>query len=72
MDGHYREVQEATQPILQAQTYYGKVGAFEGAGYQAEGLYRPEVDCIMFSRNRPDFCRVCSEAIEAVIDLYTE
>ncbi|MEE9162946.1 MAG: M64 family metallopeptidase, partial [Candidatus Neomarinimicrobiota bacterium] len=72
MDGYFREVKEATQPILQAQTHYGKVGAFEGAGYQARGLYRPEVDCIMFSRNRPDFCRVCSEAIETVIDLYAK
>jgi len=48
------------------------VGAFEGAGYQAKGLYRPQVDCIMFSRNPDGYCRVCAEAIERMIDLYAE
>ncbi len=48
----------------------GTVGAFEGASYESTGLYRPEVDCIMFTRNPVGFCRVCSRAIERVIDLY--
>jgi len=52
--------------------YYGKVGAYEGAGYLAKGLYRSEVDCIMFSRNRGEFCKVCSEAIENMIDWYVK
>ena len=47
------------------------VGAFEGAMYEAKGYYRPEVDCIMFSRNQVPFCDVCSGAIEKVIDLYS-
>jgi hypothetical protein len=51
---------------------YGAVGAYEGAGYLAKGLYRPEVDCIMFSRNRSEFCKVCSEAIENMIDWYVK
>ncbi|UCH11706.1 MAG: hypothetical protein JSU61_04275, partial [Fidelibacterota bacterium] len=42
------------------------------AGYQAKGLYRPEVDCIMFTRNPTTFCRVCAEAIQRMIDLYAE
>jgi hypothetical protein len=46
-----------------------KVGAFEGAGYEATGLYRPEVDCVMFSRNDVGFCRVCQRAISRIIDL---
>jgi hypothetical protein len=46
------------------------VGAFEGAAYQAQGLYRPELDCIMFTRNPTSFCRVCARAIERTIDLY--
>jgi len=45
------------------------VGAFEGALYQAKGYYRPEQNCIMFTRTEA-FCRVCSEAIEDVIDEY--
>jgi len=48
----------------------GKVGAFEGAGYEAVGLFRPSVDCIMFSRNDVGFCSVCRRAIEKMIDLY--
>ena len=48
----------------------GKVGAFEGAAYQAKGLYRPQTDCIMFTRDEVGFCRVCRKAIERVIDLY--
>jgi hypothetical protein len=46
------------------------VGAFEGAGYEATGLYRSEQDCVMFSRNVVGFCRVCQRAISRVIDLY--
>ena len=48
----------------------GKVGAFEGAAYQAKGLYRSEVDCIMFTRNPTSFCRVCERAIERMIDFH--
>ncbi len=43
----------------------GKVGAFEGAGYEQKGLYRPEADCIMFTRDEVGFCRVCKRAIAA-------
>ena len=39
--------------------FQGKVGAFEGAGYAAKGLFRPMLDCIMFSRGLRPFCRVC-------------
>ena len=45
------------------------VGAFEGASYEARGLYRPEADCIMFTRDRVGFCRVCRRAIGRIIDL---
>ena len=48
----------------------GVVGAFEGGNYQAEGYYRPEQNCLMFTRTT-DFCVVCKEAIEKVIDEYS-
>jgi len=57
--------------MLGANEYAGEMGAFEGAGYEATGLYRPSVDCIMFTRDEVGFCAVCSGAIERVIDLYT-
>jgi hypothetical protein len=50
----------------------GVVGAFEGAGYSAKGLYRPCRDCIMFSKKTGPFCPVCRRAIERMIDSYTK
>ncbi|HLP16501.1 MAG TPA: M64 family metallopeptidase [Bacteroidota bacterium] len=47
------------------------VGAFEGAGYASKGLYRPAVNCRMFSKSLIDFDPVCSRAIVRMIDLYT-
>jgi hypothetical protein len=49
----------------------GQVGAYEGVNYEAKGYYRPETDCIMFTRDTVPFCAVCREAIAAIIDLYT-
>jgi hypothetical protein len=57
--------------ILAAEKYAGKVGAFEGAFYESKGYYRPEVDCIIFSRDNVPFCAVCRRAINQVIDLYS-
>ncbi|MFN0242559.1 MAG: M64 family metallopeptidase [Planctomycetota bacterium] len=67
----FREIHATTAPLLAAEKHNGKVGAFEGAAYEAKGLYRSEVDCIMFTRNPTSFCRVCRRAVERVIDLYT-
>ncbi|MCI0585500.1 MAG: IgA Peptidase M64 [Planctomycetes bacterium] len=67
-----REVKGTTGPMLAAERYAGKVGAFEGAMYEPKGLYRPEVDCIMFTRNPSAYCRVCRKAVERVIALYAE
>jgi hypothetical protein len=64
-----RELAYSTN-FLKSQQYAGRVGAFEGAGYESKGLYRPEVDCIMFSRDEVGFCRVCARAIQRVIDMY--
>jgi len=49
----------------------GRVGAFEGAGYSNTGLYRPMLDCLMFSRGEKPFCRVCERAVDARIRWYT-
>ena len=68
MDSLFREELAWGKPFLAGQEYGGKVGAFEGAGYRAKGLYRSSTDCIMFTRNRDRFCPVCSRAIERVID----
>jgi hypothetical protein len=58
-------------PFLGGMKYSKKVGAFEGASYEAKGLYRPEADCIMFTRDKVGFCRVCQRAITRIIDMYS-
>ncbi|HUR28619.1 MAG TPA: M64 family metallopeptidase [Planctomycetota bacterium] len=67
MEALFREVKGTTGPLLAAEKYANKVGAFEGASYEAKGLYRPEIDCIMFTRNPTHFCKVCERAIEQAI-----
>jgi hypothetical protein len=52
--------------------FQGKVGAFEGAGYAAQGLYRPMLDCLMFSRGIRPLCKVCEQAVARVIRYYSE
>jgi len=70
MDELFRKERAKEDEMLGAQKYAGKVGAFEGANYEAKGSYRPEVDCIMFTRY-DKFCAVCRRAIERVIGMYT-
>ncbi|MBV9495601.1 MAG: peptidase M64 [Acidobacteria bacterium] len=72
MDELFRRELVWETKFLGDQKYAGKVGAFEGAGYQATGLYRPQADCIMFTRDEVGFCKVCKRAIERVIDEYAK
>jgi hypothetical protein len=58
--------------LLQKTKNYRRIGAFEGAGYLPKGLYRPMIDCIMFSKGDKPFCRVCDDAILKVINFYSE
>lgn len=48
----------------------GKVGVFEGAGYAAKGLFRSQMNCLMISDPKNQFCAVCRRAIAAWIDYY--
>jgi hypothetical protein len=58
--------------ILRNGTYKNVVGTFEGAGYVSKGMYRPKLDCRMFTLSLVEFDPVCSAAIERVIKTYTE
>lgn len=69
MEALFRENRDFEVQLFGKEKYFGKVGAFEGANYEATGYYRPQVDCIMFTRSK-EFCKVCSRAIERVVDLY--
>ncbi|MBL7995357.1 peptidase M64 [bacterium] len=72
MEVLFKEVKQVTTPMLNKNKFFGKVGAFEGAAYESKGLYRPELDCIMFTRNDVPFCKVCTESIVKVIKMYSE
>lgn len=52
----------------------GKVGLFEGGGYNAKGMYRPTMNSIMhqFTKEEKNFYPVNEAAIQAVIDYYTK
>ncbi len=70
IDELFRKQREKEDAMLGSQKFAGKVGAFEGANYEAKGYYRPELDCIMFTRHKT-FCAVCRRAIERIIGMYT-
>jgi len=59
---------QQAQAILDSPQYQGIVGCFEGAGYASKGIYRPAIDCRMFSKSLEGFCPVCRNAIERMID----
>ena len=71
-DALFHAQQLTETPLLAGNEYAGEVGAFEGASYEATGLYRPATDCIMFTRNEVGFCPVCRRAVERIIDLYSQ
>ncbi|HKE57678.1 MAG TPA: IgA Peptidase M64 [Pyrinomonadaceae bacterium] len=70
MEALFREELAHEQQLFGAEKHKGQVGAFEGAMYEAQGYYRPEIDCIMFSRT-DHFCKVCAQAIERIIAMYS-
>ena len=71
MDALFLEQRDWEEKFLAGQQYSGKVGAFEGAMYETRGYYRPQLDCVMSTRDRVPFCAVCQSAISEVIDLYS-
>ena len=71
MNELFRENQDYVEDLFSSAEYRNEIGAFEGGNYQAKGIYRSALNCIMFTRTK-DFCAVCSAAIEEVIDEYTQ
>jgi hypothetical protein len=70
MNALFREELAHEQAMFKQEKYAGKTGAFEGAAYEAKGYYRPQIDCIMFSRSS-EFCSVCKRAISNIVDQYS-
>ncbi|MDR3609836.1 MAG: M64 family metallopeptidase [Ignavibacteriaceae bacterium] len=73
-DSKWKNLVDDNTPIPTPNTpeYKDKVGAFEGGGYVAKGIYRPKQDCTMKSIIINNFCPVCKNAIIQMIDFYTQ
>lgn len=71
IDALFEEQQRVEDRMLSSEKLAGKVGAFEGANYEATGFFRPSVNCIMFTRSK-EFCPVCKRELERVIDFYSK
>jgi len=67
-----RENAAQVDAFLRGSRFWGQVGVFEGAGYASKGLYRPEIDCLMFTRGTKPFCKVCEAAVLRTILFYAE
>jgi hypothetical protein len=48
-----------------------RIGLFEGANGYGKGIFRAQVDCIMFSLQTRSFCAACTSAIERMIREHT-
>jgi hypothetical protein len=73
-DSKWKDLVEEGTPIPTPETdeFKDKVGAFEGGGYMEKGIYRPCEDCTMKSVTIDNFCPVCKNAIQQMIDFYSE
>ncbi|MGE3508371.1 MAG: IgA Peptidase M64 [Vicinamibacterales bacterium] len=71
MNALFREEMLRDTALLNGSPHGGVVGAFEGANYEASGYFRPQSDCIMFTRDNVPFCEVCRRAIEMILDMYS-
>jgi len=72
MDALFAREKVFETKLLGTDTHSGKVGAFEGANYEAKGYFRSQEDCLMFTRNDAGFCAACRTAIERVIGQYAK
>jgi hypothetical protein len=50
--------------------YENVTGVFEGGGYSAKGIYRPEMDCRMKSNGPKGYCTVCRNTLKEMIEFY--
>ncbi|MFL6673338.1 MAG: M64 family metallopeptidase [Massilia sp.] len=69
MNALFREDLQQTNAIFANAKFRTAIGAFEGANYEANGYYRPAMQCIMFDRSE-QFCPVCRDGIADIINLY--
>jgi hypothetical protein len=59
-------------PTPDREPYNRGIGAFEGGGYTAKGVYRPQVNCWMKGFRAGGFCIVCQKSIERMLHWSTD
>lgn len=57
-------------PTPAEEKYSTVTGLFEGGGYSAKGIFRPEMDCRMKGNSPKGFCKVCSKILRETIEFY--
>ena len=57
-------------PTPPEEKYKDVTGLFEGGGYSAKGIFRPELDCRMKSNSPKGYCTVCRNAVKEMIESY--
>ncbi|HET9131754.1 MAG TPA: M64 family metallopeptidase, partial [Terriglobia bacterium] len=69
-----QRVQKELRDFMMNNPMRGKVGAFRGAGYSAEGLYRPTINSLMNQFNEQDksYYSVNEDALIRMIDFYSK
>ncbi|MEI6455605.1 MAG: M64 family metallopeptidase [bacterium] len=55
--------------FFSSEKYREQVGAFEGANYTPKGMFRSQIDCIMYTRHMK-FCKVCQKGLIEVMNQY--
>ena len=50
----------------------GKAGLIEGGGYQSKGVWRGLPNCRMRTNEYKEFCPVCQQALQRLIDFYVK
>lgn len=72
MEALFEREKKTSLEMFDKNKYKDATGAFEGGNYMQFGIYRSALDCIMFTRNKQEFCPACTRAISDVIDMYSK
>ena len=69
-DAFMQEENEQLEALLYPLDWEQQIGAFEGAGHQYQGYYRPQRDCKMFGYREIPFCLICQTALQKMLQRY--
>ena len=73
-DQKWKQMLEPSTPVPTPvrPMYQNTIGAFEGGGYVAKGVYRPALNCRMRTNEAKGFCAVCRHILTRKILFYAQ